>query len=314
MRILIDRYIPFLEGVLDSVAEVEFLPPDAFTPERVRQADALIVRTRTRCDETLLSGSRVQFIATATIGFDHIDTAYCAEHGIVWTACPGCNAQAVCDYVEEVLCESEHRLSACHKIGIVGVGHVGSLVAQMAQQRGMDVVLNDPPKGLYGDVSDCDVVTFHTPLTYACVGEAYPTYHLCDQTFLKRLPAHTLIVNAARGGVVDEAALLASGHPCVIDCWEGEPQLNRMLLSSPNTWLASYHIAGYSLQGKWNASAMCVQALCAHFHLPSIELDPALVSEHKHGDSSPGWLSRVTEQLRREPTCFEALRKAYALR
>ena len=294
------------------MAEVEYLPPEAFTPERVRDADALIIRTRTRCDAALLDGSRVRFIATATIGYDHIDTAYCAAHGIRWTACPGCNAQAVCDYVEEALRTVESRLPRCQSIGIVGVGHVGSLVAAMAQRLGMTVVLNDPPKDMTDDVSRCDVVTFHTPLTH--MGQPYPTYHLCDAAFLARLPEHTLIINAARGGVVDEEALLNSGHPCVVDCWEGEPSINRALLQSERTWLASYHIAGYSVQGKWNASQMCLQALCSHFGLPPMQLSAQVLQDASRGDLSEGWLTRVTEQLRTQPEGFETFRKSYVLR
>ncbi|MBR6354714.1 MAG: erythronate-4-phosphate dehydrogenase, partial [Paludibacteraceae bacterium] len=126
MKIIIDQYIPYLEGVFDSFAEVVRLAPEAITASAVRDADVLIVRTRTRCDGTLLDGSKVRFIATATIGFDHIDTAYCLEHGIDWTSCPGCNAQAVCDYVEEALnCCQTLLDTTFHSIGIIGVGHVG---------------------------------------------------------------------------------------------------------------------------------------------------------------------------------------------
>jgi len=116
LKVLIDKYIPFLEGVLDQYAQVEFLEPEEFTPERVKDADALFIRTRTHCDAALLDGSRVRFIATATIGYDHIDTDYCTTHTIFWTNCPGCNAQAVCDYLEEVLSTFNFPLSTINML------------------------------------------------------------------------------------------------------------------------------------------------------------------------------------------------------
>ena len=305
MRVLIDKYIPFLQGVLDDFAEVSMLEPEAFTPEMVRDADALIIRTRTRCDAALLDGSRVRFIATATIGTDHIDQAYCSSHGIRVESCPGCNAQAVCDYIEEAISCQLSAISG-QVIGIVGVGHVGSLVAKMAEQRGMKVVLNDPPLGLNDDVTACDIITFHTPLTRH---GAYPTYHLCDDAFLSRCKPQALIINAARGGVVDEQALLGSGHPFVIDTWENEPDINPEVLQ--RAALASMHIAGYSIQGKRNASRMSLSALCEHFKLPSLDLNNDQLPQ---GDSQPGWLKRISDSLKANPTGFEQLRKSYRLR
>lgn len=315
-RIIIDRYIPYLEGVFDAFAEVVCLPPEEITASAVRDADILIVRTRTRCNAALLDGSRVRFIATATIGFDHIDTDYCARNGILWTACPGCNAQAVCDYVEEALRSCEERPGKKFRsVGVVGVGHVGSLVARMAARKGMQVVFCDPLRKDEGFVSapmetvaGCDVITFHTPLTYM-TESACPTYHLCDATFLSRCKPDALIINAARGGIVDETALVQSGNPCVIDCWEGEPDINTDLLLSANTLLASYHIAGYSTQGKLNASRMCAEAVYDRLGIGAKPVLPRLpVSK---GDSETGWLHRVTERLRRNPDAFERLRREY---
>ena len=319
MKIIIDRYIPYLEGVFDSFAEVVRLAPEAITASAVHDADVLIVRTRTRCDGTLLDGSKVRFIATATIGFDHIDTAYCQEHGIDWTSCPGCNAQAVCDYVEEALCSSQTLLDTTFRsIGIIGVGHVGSLVAAMAQRRGLQVVCHDPFRQDEGFVdspiekaAQCDVVTFHTPLTRRGESE-YPTYHLCDAGFLSCCKEKALIINAARGGISDEQALLQSGHPCVIDCWENEPDISTDLLQSEKTLLASYHIAGYSAQGKRNASLMCAQAV---YRWAGLRTEPALPPLGLlQGDNRPGWLQRITNQLKETPDAFEKLRKNYALR
>ena len=306
MRILIDKYIPFLQGVLDGLAEVIMLEPEQFTPATVREADALIIRTRTRCDAALLDGSNVQFIATATIGTDHIDQTYCRSHNIQVVSCPGCNAQAVCDYVEEVLASNLTTLTSHPSIGVVGVGHVGSLVAAMAERRGMQVVLNDPPKGLHGDVTGCDIITFHTPLTR---GGDYPTYHLCDAALLAQCRPDALIINAARGGVVDEQALLDSGQPFVIDTWKGEPHINPKVLQ--RAACASMHIAGYSVQGKRNASRMCLDALCRHFAWPALDLNNEQLPQ---GDNQPGWLKRVSDKLKANPKDFELLRKLYLLR
>ena len=303
MRILIDKYIPFLQGVLDNLAQVCYIEPEQFTPEAVRDADSLIIRTRTQCNRLLLDGSRVQFIATATIGTDHIDLDYCRTRNIRVVSCPGCNAQAVCDYIEETLNEVAARQLS---IGIVGVGHVGSLVAKMAERRGMRVVLNDPPRGMTGDVTGCDVITFHTPLTR---NGTYPTYHLCDGNFLSRCQPDALIINAARGGVVDEQALLDSTQRFVIDTWEGEPNISSKVLD--RALLASFHIAGYSVQGKRNASQTCMDALSQHFNLPKLNISSECINA---GDSRKGWLKRVSDQLKANPTAFELLRKQYALR
>ena len=184
----------------------------------------------------------------------------------------------------------------------------------MAERRGMRVLVSDPPKGLHFPLeqlaAEADVITFHTPLTRT---DAFPTYHLCDAAFLSHCQPRTLIINAARGGVVDEEALLQSGLPCAIDTWEGEPDLNRDLLRQ--AWLASYHIAGYSLGGKINASQMVLDAFCRFFQRKACVIDKKAVTLHAHlGDSEPGWLLRITEQLKAQPDGFERLRKAYPLR
>jgi len=265
-----------------------------------------VVRTRTKVNETLLAGSRVRLVCTATIGFDHIDTAYCASHGIHWMSCPGCNAQAVCDYIEEAIEESFHLSTT---IGIVGVGHVGSLVAKMAERKGLKVLLNDPPKGIGVSLDEiaqnCDIITFHVPLDKG-------TYHMCDEVFLNKCKPNALIINAARGGVVDEQALLRSGHPFILDTWENEPNINPEVLSK--ALFASMHIAGYSVEGKRNASQMCLNAIAEQFCLPPILLSPFTSHLSPSGDSAPGWISRISDQLKADPTAFEALRKAYPLR
>ena len=321
-QVIIDKGIPFLEGVFPPEIEVLHLSPEDITPESVRYADALFVRTRTQINKELLHGSNVRFVATATIGFDHIDQDYCREAGIHWVSCPGCNAQAVCDYVEEAIASSPHRLIASSPltIGIIGYGHVGKLVAQMAERKGYKVLLSDPPLGIGMSLSElaplCDVLTFHTPLTRE--GE-YPTYHLCDANILRLCKPGTLIINAARGGVIDEQALLSCLSPLAssphrliasIDCWENEPNINQDLLK--HVELASFHIAGYSIQGKMNASEMCLRAFCEFFSLPILSINKKVVP--LQGDSEPGWLKRISDQLKAQPEHFEQLRKNYPLR
>lgn len=335
MRIVCDRYIPFLqEAVISEWPDVEIIPlkPEEIDHSALSGADVLIIRTRTRVHEQLLKGTKVRLVCTATIGYDHIDTSWCDEHDIRWVSCPGCNAQAVCDYVEEVLQEiTNHQLQITNTpvIGVIGVGHVGSLVAQMAERKGLRVILNDPPKEIGKSLDfiakNCDIITFHVPLTSHITHHpsnikhhtspiTHPTYHLCDETFLSRCKPEALIINAARGGVVDEQALVRSGHPYVLDTWENEPDIDKNVLQ--RAFLASMHIAGYSWEGKRNASQMCLNAIADAFGLKPIDIllprYDSLMEEV--GDSSPGWISRITEQLKTHPDRFESLRKSYVLR
>lgn len=317
MVIVCDAHIPYLvEAIRKAWPDVDISPmePEQIDAAAVRHADVLVVRTRTKVNEALLVGSSVRLVCTATIGFDHIDTAYCDAHGILWTACPGCNAQAVCDYIEEALNEfTNHQLAIINPptIGVIGVGHVGSLVAKMAERRGLKVLLNDPPKGIGISLDEiarnCDIITFHVPLTSNPL-TPNPTFHLCDAAFLARCKPHALIINAARGGVVDEQALLCSGHPYILDTWENEPHIDPAVLQ--HAFRASMHIAGYSVEGKRNASQTCLDTIARTFALPPITL-PAFPS---HGDTAPGWLARITRDLQAQPTAFEALRRDYPLR
>ena len=311
MTIVIDAHIPYIvEAIREHWPQVDIFPLESeqIDAAAVRQADVLIVRTRTKVNEALLAGSSVRLVCTATIGFDHIDTAWCESHAIRWIACPGCNAQAVCDYIEEALNEitnDQLPITNTPTIGVVGVGHVGSLVAKMAERRGLNVLLNDPPQGIGVSLDEiaanCDIITFHVPLDDS-------TYHLCDETFLARCKPHALIINAARGGVVDEQALLRSGHPYILDTWENEPHISPELLQ--HAFRASMHIAGYSVEGKRNASQHCLDFIAKIFSLPPVTL-PSFLSR---GDTAPGWLERITRTLQLQPDGFESLRKNYPLR
>ncbi len=328
MKIVVDKYVPYIAEALASYADIIALEPDEITSDAVRDADALIIRTRTQCNQTLLSHSNVQFIATATIGFDHIDTDFCASRGIQWISCPGCNAQGVCDYVETALNTLPLQRVSGLTIGIVGCGHVGSKVQQMAKRKGWRVLVSDPPREEKGEIQgtsllqiaqEADIITFHTPLTQQ---GKYPTYHLWNGKLFDNMKADAIIINAARGGIIHEADLLhyLDTHPAaqaVIDCWEGEPQLNLQLLQRAT--IGTYHIAGYTLEGKYNASEMCLQGLIQHFAIDSSTAQGLLLrlQESRIVATLPqvGFdIQHTSTQLKAHPKHFEQLRKTYTLR
>lgn len=280
MKIIIDSYIPYIQGALEAVADVTYMPYKQMNADTVRDADALIIRTRTRCDEKLLKGSKVKFIASATIGYDHIDAGYCRKNNIEWTNAPGCNAVSVTQYLASALSfladKNTFDLSS-KTIGIVGVGAVGSKIAELAKSFGMRVLLNDPPRarreGNNGFVSlaeickEADIITFHTLLNAS--GED-KTYYLANEHFFNSLKKKPIIINAARGEIVGTKALLKAMEEkrvsdVILDCWENEPNINPELLYK--TTLATPHIAGYSADGKANAATYSVQAVSRFFSL-----------------------------------------------
>ena len=326
MKAIIDDKIPYLRGPIRTlVEEVTFMPGREITADNVRDADILIIRTRTRVNEHLLRDSRVRLVVTATIGFDHIDVPYLESRGIRWSNCPGCNATSVVQYVHNSLLalnRLEKGMTAC----VVGVGHVGSRVAEDLERAGLNVLLCDPPK--LGtptlaemDVTDVDIVTFHTPLTHD--GDN-PTFHLADDSFFDRLTKQPVIINAARGGVVYEAALLRAmdrgqvGN-VVIDTWEGEPVINRLLLERAD--IATPHIAGYSADGKKNATLMTLRTVAEFVGRPlNVEISlPELPADYSYGTEKVGPLRLYdprtdSMRLKNNPSEFEALRSNYPLR
>ncbi|MBO4564914.1 MAG: 4-phosphoerythronate dehydrogenase [Bacteroidaceae bacterium] len=329
MKVIVDDKIPYIRGQIERLAdEVVYLPGSAISKSDVRDADVLIVRTRTHCNRELLEGSSVQLIVTATIGYDHIDTAYCDAVGIQWTNCPGCNANSVCHYVHHAL-EATGRLNPSYTIGIVGVGHVGSLVAADLEACGMKVLLCDPPRedlevrgerlevrdvpsfvSLSTIQAEADIITFHTPLTKE---GPYATYHMADESFFHQLPHCPLIINASRGGVVDNDAMLRALNEgliadAVVDTWEGEPNINRELLH--RVAIATPHVAGYSADGKANATRMSLEAVARFMgvdFVPEIILPdaPCLSVETLLDDS---------RLLKLHPDRFEEMRGSYPVR
>jgi len=284
MKIVCDNKIPFLRGALEPYAEVVYLPGKDTDPETVRDADALITRTRTRCDASLLAGSAVRAIATATIGFDHIDTAWCVANGIAWSNAPGCNSWSVKQYLSSVLAvlAQRHGLRLdTLTLGVVGVGNVGSKVAEAGRAFGMRVLLNDPPRAraegedsfvsLDTIIAESDIITLHVPLTRE--GED-ATWHMFDAGRLSRLRPSQILINSSRGPVVDNPALKDalmrhSIGGAVLDVWEGEPDLDRELVSLLD--ITTPHIAGYSADGKANGTTMSVRYLARQLGLPLTE-------------------------------------------
>lgn len=337
INILAESTVPYLRGVLERLGKVTYLPSAEFTPETVRDKNWLIVRSITKCTQKLLEGSRVKLITTATIGFDHIDTYYCAANGITWKNAPGCNAHAVAQWFGSALAYLEREEGYTFRgktIGIVGVGHVGSLVKEVAEAWGMTVLQNDPPRaeseGPEGFVSleevyaECDVITFHTPFTKE---GPHPTYHLFSEESLSKLGKRPLLVNACRGGVTCNDAILKgleSGQlaGAVIDCWENEPNISRELLEK--VLLGTPHIAGFSADGKRNGAVACLVNGCNYFGIdtailgkiePPLPEDPAIrISPNDAHPEATAMLHTfdikvIDETLRSGKVPFEEMRK-----
>lgn len=340
VKIVIDDKIPFIRGVLESFAEVCYLPPAQITRQTVADADALIVRTRTRCDERLLDGSSVRFIGTATIGTDHIDIPYCDARGIVWKNASGCNAVSVAQYVSSVVARLALRDGfevAGRCIGLVGVGHVGSQVKRMCRALGMRVLLNDPPReekegggafvSLEQIAQECDIISFHTPLTHE---GPWSTFHLAGEAFFAGVKRRPVVVNAARGEVLDTRALLKALSEnrvgdAVIDCWEGEPRIDARLLEC--AYVATPHIAGYSADGKANATRTMLREIARFFGwelsvtvaVPAPEypiIDLSVYPDHRIERALLTTYDPMADcrRLKASPSDFETLRGNYGLR
>lgn len=345
MKIVADDKIPFLRGALEPFAEVVYLPGKVITGNDLTDADAMLIRTRTKCNEQLLYGTNIRFIGTATIGFDHIDTRYCSENNICWTNAPGCNSSSVQQYIAASLLTiaSGSGYNLMEKtLGIIGVGNVGSKVARMARILGMNVLLNDPPRSRAEDGKDfvslerilqeSDIITLHVPLSMT--GED-KTYHLSDDKFFTRMKKGAWFINSSRGEVADTIALKnflesSGAGGAVIDVWENEPDADPELISK--IYLATPHIAGYSTDGKANGTSMVVSSLGSFFGLPLKSWYPnnvpgPLVSEiviDGKGKRDEEIIREAVqhtydikaddEKFRRSPSGFEKLRGDYQLR
>lgn len=323
-KLIVENKIPFIAPLVTPLTdEVVFLSPGEIDRRAVADADALIVRTRTRCDAALLDGSAVKFIATATIGLDHIDLDYCRRRGIEVANAPGCNAPAVAQWVWRAIYEiCPHPESLT--LGVVGVGHVGSIVARWGRSLGLNVLMCDPPRqareksdefvALDEIARRADIITFHTPLDAT-------TRHLADARFFDSLSRQPVIINAARGPITDTRALVEAladrrVSAAAIDCWEGEPEIDRTLLAAAQ--IATPHIAGYSAEGKLRATLMAVEALRRH-----LGLDPGDESSRVRPVPDSVTAAEIiasydimadSAALKADPEAFEKLRNTYPLR
>ena len=352
MKIVVDDKIPYIRETICQLAdEVVFLSGAAITAADVKDADVLVVRTRTRCNRQLLERSKVKLVVTATIGYDHLDTQWLDAAGIRWTNCPGCNSGSVAQYVECSLLLLEQQKGLVLRqstIGIVGCGHVGSKVKSVAERLGMRVLVCDPPlatlspkffdhsqsvalrigddrglnERLFVSLDEierrCDIITFHVPLTRK--GQ-YATWHLADDDFFHRLSRVPYIINTSRGEVVDNKALLSAMEEhrvrdAIIDVWEDEPHPDSVLLEK--VFIGTPHIAGYSADGKVNADNMVIDAICQHFSLPHPGLiaPPKLPADFTYSGSPLDLYNPMedSKKLKAASSRFEQLRNNYPLR
>lgn len=328
-HIIIEKNIPFIRGVFDDIASVSYLAPEEITREAMKDADALVTRTRTRCDRNLLEGSRCRIIASATIGLDHIDTRWCSQNGISVQNAPGCNAPAVAQYVFASIISAYGIDLRGLTLGIVGVGHVGSIVKDWGERLGMTVMGVDPPRAevekdetfhsLEETAATADIITVHTPYTRS---GAHATHHLFDSAFFSSLKRSPMVINSARGAIIDTPALkeaMKEGRVsrAVIDCWENEPDIDRVLLDE--AYIATPHIAGYSREGKIRATVMAATAVAEALGLPKPVFEENVAPGTARNITAEGIAASYdpfsdTALLRATPEDFERLRNTYDLR
>ena len=337
-RIVADKNIPFLEGVFEPYADVVYIDGKDISRADIVVADAMIIRTRTKCDAALLDGSAVSMIATATIGTDHIDLPYCRARGIEVHNAEGCNAGGVMQYVFSALYGTASRKFIkldTPVIGIIGVGNVGKKVERMAEHLGFQVLRYDPPREsaegpdgfcpLEHLLASSNIVTIHTPLDDT-------TRKMADTAFFSMMRPGAFFINAARGEIVDEEALMEAIPklgPVIIDTWNHEPDINRELLDMVD--IATPHIAGYSYQGKQNGTAFSVRAVARHFGIeplydffPKTESDDYEPVKLDLRGMNQGEITSVLQynypiftddfMLRMQPERFEQIRSEYKYR
>ncbi|MEH6636989.1 MAG: 4-phosphoerythronate dehydrogenase [Halioglobus sp.] len=321
LNILVDENIPAVEHFLTGLARITRVNGRALQSSELQDVDALLVRSVTQVNASLLRGSKVKFVGTATSGVDHIDQGYLSQHGIGFAHAPGSNANSVVEYVLAAIARVEgkfERLLDGGSVGIVGYGVIGKALAARLSALRIDYLVYDPwldqqtvshPGSLH-DILACDVVSLHAELTRQ---QPWPSFHLLQASELACLRPETLLINASRGPVVDNDALLTllqtgQGPITVLDVWEGEPRLQQALLDQ--VLLGSAHIAGYSLDGKLLATRMLCTAMASHFGLvlphqdsPAGTLPALLVPD----DCSGTDLLRYLLRARYDIACDDAL-------
>lgn len=279
IKIIADDKIPFLKGALEPFADIHYIPAKEINNAMLQDVDALIIRSRTLCNKELLENTTVRHIATATIGFDHIDKEYCRQNQIKWRNAPGCNSGSVMQYLASVLVRlsMKYDFNFTEKtIGIIGYGNVGSKVAKLAKEMGFTVLISDPPlqragvlpkSGSLNEIKEkADIITFHVPLNKKGPDK---TCQMVNANFLKSLKPSAIIINTSRGEIIDSQALKQTLinkqiKGAVLDVWENEPDIDHELLHLVD--YATPHIAGYSVDGKANGTAMSVQTISNYFN------------------------------------------------
>lgn len=293
IKIVIDNAIPFIKNVFDDVAFVEYHPGDQINSEIVRDADVLIIRTRTKCNSTLLQGSKVSLICTATIGYDHIDTTYCQINGIRWYSMAGCNSNSVAQYVLAAIASLHKRYTLDFRslvVGVVGMGNVGSKIVHYCTSLGIRVLINDPliSNNIVDLVSfdelksKSDIITFHVPL----IKEGnYPTFQMINYQSFENVKKGAILINTSRGEIVNELDLLELLNKkilgdVILDVWANEPLINHQLLDK--SIITTSHIAGYSADGKRNGTVGSVQRVSECFGFKGLEdrIEHPILPEH----------------------------------
>ncbi len=281
LHIVADDKIPFLKGVLEPFGIVEYFPGKEINRQVLKNADALITRTRTKVNKELLEGTLVKFVATATIGTDHLDKDWLTKKDINWVNAPGCNSGSVMQYIGGALTYLSYKHNfdfTKMTLGIIGVGNVGSKVARLGKNLGFNILLNDPPrernegKSQFTSLPELlrasDILSMHVPLNKTGRDK---TQGLVNKEFLRSTKKGAIFINSSRGPIVEESSLkeaLISRKIAnsVLDVWQHEPEIDPELMKLVD--IATPHIAGYSIDGKANGTSMVVNALSSYFHLP----------------------------------------------
>jgi erythronate-4-phosphate dehydrogenase len=269
-RIIADQNMPQVEAYFGHLGEVKLMAGREIDSQAIQGAEILLVRSVTQVNQSLLEGSSVRFVGSATAGTDHIDLEYLNRNNIQFAFAPGCNAEAVVQYALSVFSRLKPQWLES-KVGIVGCGNVGGRLYQKLVALGVDCRVYDPflsPSQIpdlvsFEQILDCDIISLHTPLT---TEGQFPTHHMFDNQVLQKIKPKTLLINAGRGAVIDNNALInrikqSDGLQVALDVWESEPQINTELLDLVS--LATPHIAGYSDEGKVRGTSMLYEALCA---------------------------------------------------
>jgi erythronate-4-phosphate dehydrogenase len=344
MKIIVDENMPYAEELFSQLGEVILKPGRTLTADDLVDVDALMIRSVTKVNAELISkANKLKFVGTATAGMDHVDQALLQEKGIFFTAAPGCNKVGVAEYVFSVMMvlAQQQGFSVFDKtVGIIGAGQVGSYLEKCLKGMGINVLINDPFKQEEGDsriftplaelIERSDIITLHTPITK---DGPYPTHHLIDEKVLNGLRSDQILINAARGPVVDNQALRQrllknDGFTAALDVFEFEPEVDMELL--PLLAFATPHVAGYGLEGKARGTTMIFNSYCEFLNnelrahasdllptapVPTMVLDRAWDEATLHNITQLIYDVRKDDALfRREiskPGSFDLMRKNY---